>query len=55
LHFSISREEKLVQRAKLLKVNAGTDPCADIGPVISKEVKTLISVFPRCYCLNATH
>ncbi|QCE07287.1 methylmalonate-semialdehyde dehydrogenase [Vigna unguiculata] len=35
--------EKLVQRAKLLKVNAGTDPCADIGPVISKEAKERIS------------
>ncbi|XP_027936790.1 methylmalonate-semialdehyde dehydrogenase [acylating], mitochondrial-like isoform X3 [Vigna unguiculata] len=40
---SMQWEEKLVQRAKLLKVNAGTDPCADIGPVISKEAKERIS------------
>ncbi|TKY58739.1 Methylmalonate-semialdehyde dehydrogenase of acylating [Spatholobus suberectus] len=39
---SMQWEEKLVQRAKLLKVNAGTDPTADIGPVISKEEKERI-------------
>ncbi|KAL9252771.1 Methylmalonate-semialdehyde dehydrogenase [acylating], mitochondrial-like protein [Drosera capensis] len=33
------REEKLVQRAKALKVNGGTDSDADIGPVVSKETK----------------
>lgn len=32
------REEKLVERAKSLKVNVGTDPDADLGPVISKQV-----------------
>ncbi|KAE9450086.1 hypothetical protein C3L33_18033, partial [Rhododendron williamsianum] len=31
------REEELVEHAKELKVNAGTEPGADIGPVISKE------------------
>ena len=30
-----------MQRAKTLKVNAGSDPGADVGPVISKEVKDL--------------
>ncbi|KAK7361099.1 hypothetical protein VNO77_03131 [Canavalia gladiata] len=39
---SMRWEEKLVQRAKLLRVNAGTDPSADIGPVISKEAKERI-------------
>ncbi|XP_027363704.1 methylmalonate-semialdehyde dehydrogenase [acylating], mitochondrial-like isoform X2 [Abrus precatorius] len=39
---SMQWEEKLVQRAKLLRVNAGTDPSADIGPVISKEAKERI-------------
>ncbi|XP_011087968.1 methylmalonate-semialdehyde dehydrogenase [acylating], mitochondrial [Sesamum indicum] len=32
-------EEKLVERAKALKVSAGTDPEADLGPVISKQAK----------------
>lgn len=32
------REDKLVEHAKALKVNAGTDPAADLGPVISKQV-----------------
>ncbi|KAJ9159220.1 hypothetical protein P3X46_024741 [Hevea brasiliensis] len=31
-------ENKLVERAKALKVNAGTVPDADLGPVISKQV-----------------
>lgn len=31
-----------MQRAKLLRVNAGTNPSADIGPVISKEAKERI-------------
>jgi len=30
-----------VEHAQALKVNAGTDPSADLGPVISKEVKTV--------------
>ncbi|KAH6760102.1 aldehyde dehydrogenase 6B2 [Perilla frutescens var. frutescens] len=33
------REQKLVERAKELKVDAGTEPGTDIGPVISKEAK----------------
>ncbi|XP_038701973.1 uncharacterized protein LOC119998678 isoform X2 [Tripterygium wilfordii] len=36
-------EDELVERAKALKVNAGTDPSADIGPVICKEVKDHIN------------
>ncbi|XP_075663561.1 methylmalonate-semialdehyde dehydrogenase [acylating], mitochondrial-like isoform X2 [Castanea sativa] len=32
-----SCENKLVERAKALKVNAGTEPNADLGPVISKQ------------------
>ncbi|KAK3211131.1 hypothetical protein Dsin_015837 [Dipteronia sinensis] len=36
-------EDELVELAKALKVNAGTDPSADIGPVISIEVKDQIS------------
>ncbi|XP_065870144.1 methylmalonate-semialdehyde dehydrogenase [acylating], mitochondrial isoform X5 [Euphorbia lathyris] len=35
---SQSWESKLVQLAKGLKVNAGTEPDADLGPVISKQV-----------------
>ncbi|CAN1160224.1 hypothetical protein LINPERHAP2_LOCUS23184, partial [Linum perenne] len=30
--------KKLVQSAKTLKVNSGTEPDADLGPVISKQV-----------------
>ncbi|KAL7206112.1 hypothetical protein ACSBR2_018923 [Camellia fascicularis] len=36
---SNSWEDKLVERAKSLKVNAGTEPDADLGPVISKQAK----------------
>ncbi|XP_027163670.1 methylmalonate-semialdehyde dehydrogenase [acylating], mitochondrial-like [Coffea eugenioides] len=35
-------EDKLVERAKALKVNAGTEPGADVGPVICKPVKERI-------------
>ncbi|KAK3016263.1 hypothetical protein RJ639_006094 [Escallonia herrerae] len=35
-------EKKLVERAKALNVNAGTDPQADLGPVISKQAKERI-------------
>lgn len=34
------REDKLVERAKSLKINAGTEPDADLGPMISKQVDT---------------
>nr|GLL28606.1 methylmalonate-semialdehyde dehydrogenase [acylating], mitochondrial [Ipomoea trifida] len=34
--------EELVERAKTLKVNAGTEPDADLGPVISKQAKDRI-------------
>ncbi|KAJ8529936.1 hypothetical protein K7X08_036771 [Anisodus acutangulus] len=40
---SNSWEDKLSERAKVLKVNAGTEPGADLGPVISKQVKERIS------------
>lgn len=36
--FYLSREEGLIERAKALKVNAGTEPGTDLGPVISKQV-----------------
>ncbi|XP_057962119.1 uncharacterized protein LOC131153671 isoform X2 [Malania oleifera] len=32
-------EEELVEHAKAVKVSAGTEPSADLGPVISKEAK----------------
>lgn len=35
-------ENKLVERAKSLKVNTGTAPDADLGPVISKQAKERI-------------
>jgi len=38
LSSNISRENELAKRAKNLKVNAGTVPDADLGPVISKQV-----------------
>ncbi|KAL2460366.1 Methylmalonate-semialdehyde dehydrogenase [acylating] [Abeliophyllum distichum] len=38
-----SWEDKLVERAKALRVEAGTEPGVDIGPVISKQVKERIS------------
>lgn len=52
---STSREEELVQRAKVLKVNAGTNPGADLGPVISKEVQTSFCVFLRFKYLSCFH
>ncbi|KAM0025328.1 putative methylmalonate-semialdehyde dehydrogenase (CoA acylating) [Helianthus debilis subsp. tardiflorus] len=45
---SKSWEEKLVERAKALKVNVGTDPDTDVGPVINKmaneKVNRLIQI-----------
>ncbi|KAL9685708.1 hypothetical protein QQ045_023159 [Rhodiola kirilowii] len=35
-------EDKLVERAKALKVNGGLEPDADLGPVISKQAKERI-------------
>ncbi|XVE86887.1 hypothetical protein DITRI_Ditri18aG0071500 [Diplodiscus trichospermus] len=40
---SVPWEEELMQRAKALHVNVGSDPSADVGPVISKEVKDRIN------------
>eukprot|EP00898_Chlorokybus_atmophyticus_P003391 jgi/Chlat1/4052/Chrsp26S04103 len=37
-----SWEEALVEKAKSLRVSAGTEPGADLGPVISKEAKQRI-------------
>ncbi|KAF3503853.1 hypothetical protein F2Q69_00040344 [Brassica cretica] len=37
-----TREDKLVERAKALKVSCGTEPDADLGPVISKQAKERI-------------
>lgn len=51
-----SREEKLVECAKALKVNVGTDPNADLGPVTTKEVsvqKNLLlgyEIYGLCTC-----
>ena len=39
---SKSWEDKLVERAKALKVSCGTEPDADLGPVISKQAKERI-------------
>ncbi|XP_010530660.1 PREDICTED: methylmalonate-semialdehyde dehydrogenase [acylating], mitochondrial [Tarenaya hassleriana] len=39
---SQSWEEKIVERAKALKVSCGTEPDADLGPVISKQAKERI-------------
>ncbi|KAL5556598.1 hypothetical protein UlMin_038834 [Ulmus minor] len=39
---SMPWEGELVERAKALKVNVGTDANADLGPVITKEVKDCI-------------
>lgn len=36
--FIFCREDKVVKLAKSLKVNSGTEPDADLGPVISKQV-----------------
>ncbi|KAJ1434893.1 Methylmalonate-semialdehyde dehydrogenase [Sesbania bispinosa] len=32
-------EDKLIERARALKVNAGTEPDTDLGPVINKQAK----------------
>ncbi|KAL6517585.1 Methylmalonate-semialdehyde dehydrogenase [acylating], mitochondrial [Orobanche minor] len=40
---SMSWEDKLVERAMGLKVDAGTEPGVDLGPVITKQVKERIS------------
>ncbi|RDX67901.1 Methylmalonate-semialdehyde dehydrogenase [acylating], mitochondrial, partial [Mucuna pruriens] len=36
------REAKLIERANALKINAGTEPDTDLGPVISKQAKERI-------------
>lgn len=46
-----SREDKLVECAKALKVNAGMEPDAELGPVISKQVH-LIPTFTCRYELH---
>lgn len=39
------REDELVELAKALKVNVGTDASADVGPVVSVEVETYLQNF----------
>ncbi|PON97057.1 Succinylglutamate-semialdehyde dehydrogenase [Trema orientale] len=39
---SMPWEREFVERAKALKVNVGTDPSAELGPVITKEAKDRI-------------
>lgn len=46
----IVREGQLVEHVKALKVNVGTDPNADIGPVITKEVCKLLPKFCQLIC-----
>lgn len=36
--YIFTREDELTSRAKELKVNAGTEPGTDLGPVISQQV-----------------
>lgn len=38
-HHCVRRESGLAERAKKLKVNAGKEPGADVGPLISPEAK----------------
>ncbi|XP_012454728.1 methylmalonate-semialdehyde dehydrogenase [acylating], mitochondrial [Gossypium raimondii] len=45
---SMPWDEELKLRAKALKVNVGSDPGADVGPVISKEVKDKINRLVQC-------
>lgn len=40
VYWFLFREEKLVELAKSLIVNGGTESDADLGPVISKQVDT---------------
>lgn len=49
------REEELVKRAKALKVTAGKEPGADLGPVISKEVKLLNNFINQNVLLPICH
>lgn len=43
-----------MKRAKSLKVNAGTEPDADLGPVISKQASILYSFVPSFYIVHST-
>lgn len=45
LFTNLFREDKLLERAKGLKVNAGTEPDADLGPVISKQACAWFSIY----------
>ncbi|GFS34528.1 aldehyde dehydrogenase 6B2 [Actinidia rufa] len=45
ISYNLFRENKLVECAKVLKVSSGTDPGADLGPVISKQAKERICRF----------
>lgn len=39
------REYKLLEHAKAIKVTAGTEPDAELGPVVSKQVQNYFSSF----------
>lgn len=41
---SFSREDKLVEHAKAINVNEGTESDADLGPVISKQVTHILTL-----------
>lgn len=43
--FNFIREDKLVELAMTLKVDAGTEPGVDVGPVISKQVRRWMYMF----------
>ncbi|WCJ18196.1 Malonate-semialdehyde dehydrogenase [Euphorbia peplus] len=45
-----SWEEKLVESAKALKVTGGTEPDAELGPLISKQVKEQICMLIQSSC-----
>lgn len=51
---SFSREDKLVSRAKALKVSAGIEPDVDIGPVISKQVSASLVLIPKFCAKNVS-
>ncbi|KAK4476937.1 hypothetical protein RD792_016106 [Penstemon davidsonii] len=51
---SMSWEHKLVEHIMTLKVDAGTEPGVDIGPVISKQVKERISRVIQAFVDNGS-
>jgi len=51
----LCRATKIIERAKALKVNAGTEPDADLGPVISKQACLLSLVYHSKIISTAIH